>query len=63
MVCVEVRTADRRADEMDYRIEGIGTKFGTSVSLTLTENIVPALRTAFVLPFPTLSELKQKPGS
>jgi hypothetical protein len=27
MVCVEVRTADRRADEMDYRIEGIGTKF------------------------------------
>jgi hypothetical protein len=27
MVRVEVRTADRRAGEMDYRIEGIGKKF------------------------------------
>jgi hypothetical protein len=55
MVCVEVRTEDRRADEMDYRIEGISTKFWNIVFLTLTENIVPAQRTAFVLPFPTLS--------
>jgi hypothetical protein len=27
MVGVEVRTADRRAGEMEYRIKGIGKKF------------------------------------
>jgi hypothetical protein len=42
MVRVEVRTADRRAGEMDYRIEGIGKKFWNIVSLAVTVNIVPS---------------------
>jgi hypothetical protein len=53
MVCVKVRTTDRRADEMNCRSRGLVRSFGTSISLTLTDNIVPAQRTAFVLPFPT----------